>query len=219
MTLLPGQRFTISPSISPRFKGLIHFIDTQLVANRALQTSCLPAAVKSTWMPAQRVAVWLEATRANRFRASMVAFCGFEKSKGRVLYGYRYMGSKKHTFSKINNIAVVINYRNLKLLCKHLRLLTTRTKRNIFMTTGINKTFSIIFSPPRLQDTKFTYNKHLLFVSWCLCGCSFRFIRLRNNPIPRFHEFDPYNPSHRAVGSTSRKPGWSQSLTIWAIIL
>jgi hypothetical protein len=30
----------------------------------------------------------------------------------------------------------------------------------------------------RHQDTKFNYNKHLLFVSLCLCGYSFRFIRV-----------------------------------------
>ena len=37
-----------------------------------------------------------------------------------------------------------------------------------------------IFSPPRHQDTKFNSNKHLLFVSWCLCGYSFLFIRDRH---------------------------------------
>jgi len=36
-----------------------------------------------------------------------------------------------------------------------------------------------IFSPPRLQDTKFNNKKNLLFVSWCLSGYSFRFIRVR----------------------------------------
>jgi hypothetical protein len=35
-----------------------------------------------------------------------------------------------------------------------------------------------IFSPPRHQGTKSNFNKHLLFVSWCLCGYSFRFIRV-----------------------------------------
>jgi hypothetical protein len=36
-----------------------------------------------------------------------------------------------------------------------------------------------IFSPPRHQDTKLKYNKQFFFVSWCLCGHSFRFIRVR----------------------------------------
>ena len=35
-----------------------------------------------------------------------------------------------------------------------------------------------ICSPLRHQDTKFNYNKHLLFVSWCLCGYSFRLVRV-----------------------------------------
>ena len=35
-----------------------------------------------------------------------------------------------------------------------------------------------IFSPPRHKDTKFNYNKHFFFVSWCLCGYSFRFFRV-----------------------------------------
>jgi hypothetical protein len=37
-----------------------------------------------------------------------------------------------------------------------------------------------IFSPPRHQDTKLINNKHLLFVSLCLCGYPFRFIRVGN---------------------------------------
>jgi len=44
-----------------------------------------------------------------------------------------------------------------------------------------------IFLPPRHQDTKFNDNKHLFFVSWCLCGYSFRFIRVGNN-----YEFEAF---------------------------
>jgi hypothetical protein len=36
-----------------------------------------------------------------------------------------------------------------------------------------------IFSPQRHQDTKFNYNKHLFFVSWCLCGNIFWFARVK----------------------------------------
>ncbi len=36
-----------------------------------------------------------------------------------------------------------------------------------------------IFSPPRHQDTKLNYNKQFFFVSWCLGGYFFRFIRVR----------------------------------------
>jgi len=36
-----------------------------------------------------------------------------------------------------------------------------------------------IFSPQRHEDTKLKYNKQFFFVSWCLCGHSFRFIQVR----------------------------------------
>jgi hypothetical protein len=34
------------------------------------------------------------------------------------------------------------------------------------------------FLPPRHEATKFNYNKPFTFVSWCLGGYSFRFIRV-----------------------------------------
>jgi hypothetical protein len=56
-----------------------------------------------------------------------------------------------------------------------------------------------IFLPPRHEGTKFNYNKPLTFVSWCLGGYSFRFIRVGNLGIEGIlslliYRFDPLIP-------------------------